>query len=165
MKTPVNTALRLTTALYYTPADVTIDHQGILPDIELPMTQEQEESLAKQMFESFKENPETQYRQNHGSMTDFPVTDKTVEDLQLKRAVELLSEDEVWANLVKKYHRDVHETQMNAETAKAQQAAAASSEPAPEKPQQAAPAEKAPTDAPKDGDTEKKDGDFKEPVW
>ena len=165
MKVPQNTALRLTTALYYTPADVTIDHQGILPDIELPMTQEQEESLAKQMFESFKENPDNQYHQNHGSMTEYPVTDKTVEDVQLKRAVELIGEDGVWANLVKKYHRDVHETQMNAETAKAQQAASAKSEPAPEKKLPAAPTETAPKDAPKDGGDEKKDGEFKEPVW
>jgi carboxyl-terminal processing protease len=167
MKTPPNTALRLTTALYYTPADVTIDHQGILPDIELPMTQEQEESLAKQMFESFKENPDNQYHQNHGSMSEYPVTDKTVEDVQLKKAVEVLGEDGVWANLVKKYHRDVRETQMTAEAAKAQeQAAAAKSEPAPEKPVQVAPPSgDAPKDAPKDGEGEKKDGDFKEPVW
>lgn len=166
MKNPQNTALRLTTALYYTPADVTIDHQGILPDIELAMTQEQEESLAKQMFESFKENPENQYHQNHGSMTEYPTTDKTVEDVQLKRALEVLAEDGVWANLVKKYHRDVHETQMTAEAAKAQDKAAAKSEPAPEKPLQVTPApEKSPKEAPKDDDGDKKDSDFKEPVW
>jgi carboxyl-terminal processing protease len=166
MKNPQNTALRLTTALYYTPADVTIDHQGILPDIELAMTQEQEESLAKQMFESFKDNPDNQYHQNHGSMTEYPVTDKTVEDVQLKRALEVLAEDGVWANLVKKYHRDVHETQMNAETAKAQDKATAKTEPAAEKPQKAAPpTDKAPKDAPKDDGGDKKDSDFKEPVW
>ncbi len=166
MKAPQNTALRLTTALYYTPADVTIDHQGILPDIEVPMTQEQEEALAKQMFESFKENPENQYHQNHGSMSEYPATEKTVEDVQLKKAVEVIAEDGVWSNLVKKYHRDVHETQMTAETAKAhEEAAAAKSEPVPEKPEPAAPAEVAPEEAPKDGGEDNKDGEFKEPVW
>jgi carboxyl-terminal processing protease len=182
MKTPQNTALRLTTALYYTPADVTIDHQGILPDIELAMTQEQEESLAKQMFESFKENPENQYHQNHGSMTEYPATDKTVEDIQLKRAVEVLGEDAVWGNLIKKYHRDVHETQMTAEAAEAaktkEQAAAEKSESAPEKTEPSLPVpetkanpdaapvpENTPTDAPKDGGAENTDSDFKEPVW
>ena len=106
-----------------------------------------------------------QYHQNHGSMNDYPVTDKTVEDVQLKKAVELIGEDGVWANLVKKYHRDVHETQMTVETAKAQ-AAAAKSEPAPEKPTQVTPApENAPKETPKNGDGEKKDDDFKEPVW
>jgi len=38
-------------------------------------------------------------------------TDETVEDVQLQRAVEILTEDPVWENLLKKYHRDVHETQ------------------------------------------------------
>ncbi len=176
MKNPANTALRLTTALYYTPADVTIDHQGILPDIELAMTQEQEEALAKQMFESFKDNPENQYHQNHGSMSEYPASDKTVEDLQLKRAVDLLGEDGVWANLVKKYHRDVHETQMTAEAAKAhEKETAEKATAAPETPAQNAPSPEAkpapgenapaPADAPKDGEGEKKDSDFKEPVW
>ncbi len=175
MLTPKNTALRLTTALYYTPADVTIDHQGILPDIELAMTQEQEESLAKQMFESFKENPENQYHKNHGSVSEYPVTDKTVEDVQLKRALEVLGEDGVWANLVKKYHRDVKETQMTAEAAKAQATAAAEKsgaaaekpEPGPPVPEtKAAPgATPPPGNTPKDSGGEKKDSDFKEPVW
>ena len=165
MQNPKNTALRLTTALYYTPADVTIDHQGILPDIELAMTPEQEEALAKQMYESFKDNPDNQYHQNHGSMSDYPATEKTVDDTQLKRALEVLAEDGVWANLVKKYHRDVHETQMTAEAAKAHEQAAAAA--AAEQQEKAPAPDAAPAgpEAPEGGGDEKKDSDFKEPVW
>ncbi len=38
---PEGSAIRLTTALYYTPGDVTIDKQGILPDVEAPMSREE----------------------------------------------------------------------------------------------------------------------------
>lgn len=117
LERPANTAIRLTTALYYTPADVTIDEQGILPDIELSMTPEQEEALAKQMFASFENEPENQYRQNHGRMTDYAVTEETVDDTQLLRAWEILREAPVWGDLLRQYHRDVRETQMSAEEA------------------------------------------------
>ncbi|HOK89417.1 MAG TPA: S41 family peptidase, partial [Candidatus Hydrogenedentes bacterium] len=117
LERPANTAMRLTTALYYTPANVTIDEQGILPDIELAMTPEQEEALAKQMFASFENEPENQYRQNHGRMTDYPATEETVDDTQLLKAWEILREAPVWVDLLKQYHRDVRETQMSAEEA------------------------------------------------
>ena len=117
LQQPNNTALRLTTALYYTPADVTIDHQGILPDVEVPMTREQELALAKQMYQAFEHNPENQYRQNHGSMTPgYEITEETVEDLPLLRATEIFAEGVSWQELLQKYHRDVHETQVAAET-------------------------------------------------
>ena len=116
LQKPEKTALRLTTALYYTPADVTIDHQGILPDVETTMTREEELSLAKQMFEAYEYDPENQYRQNHGSMTPgYEVTEETIEDKPLKRAVELFTEGLDWQGLLEKYHRDVHETQVAAE--------------------------------------------------
>ena len=35
-----------------------------------------------------------------------------MEDLQLKRAVELLREDPVWENLLNKYHKAISETQV-----------------------------------------------------
>jgi len=117
LERPANTAMRLTTALYYTPANVTIDEQGILPDIELAMTPEQEEALAKQMFASFENEPENQCRQNHGRMTDYPATEETVDDTQLLKAWEILREAPVWMDLLKQYHRDVRETQMSAEEA------------------------------------------------
>ena len=37
-----------------------------------------------------------------------------MEDLQLQRAVEILGEDDVFENLLKKYHKDTHETQVAA---------------------------------------------------
>ena len=154
---PEGTALRLTTALYYTPADVTIDHQGILPDIEVAMSLEQERALGMQMYKSYQYDPVKRNEQNHGTATgntqeeDLPEETpeqhallnkvlevfgpdtgkaleahlqrkreaaKLVEDLQLLRAVDILREDTVWENLLRKYHRDVHETQVaaNAET-------------------------------------------------
>lgn len=160
---PETTALRLTTALYYTPADVTIDHQGILPDVESGMTQEQEESLAKQMFDSFENSPENQYRQNHGSMTEYPAAEGTVEDLQLQRALDLLNEGAVWEETVKKYHRDVHETQMTAEEAEKRNGNGAPAETA--EPESGAPETSAPDAAPEAAPEEAPDGDFTEPVW
>lgn len=154
---PPSTALRLTTALYYTPADVTINHQGILPDIEVPMPMEDERRLWVQMAASASKDPATVHEQNHGSITnggtpevakteeekareeellvkiqeefsaeaaqtlrDFVATNDAelvINDGQLQRAIEILKEDTVWEHLVKKYHRNVHETQMAAEDA------------------------------------------------
>lgn len=117
LQRPVNSGLRLTTALYYTPADVTIDHQGILPDVEVEMSRDQELDLAKQMYASFERNIENQYRQNHGSMTPgYETNEETVEDLPLARAIEIFGESANWDEIIKKYHRDVHETQVAAET-------------------------------------------------
>ncbi len=115
LQKPENTALRLTTALYYTPADVTIDHQGILPDIALEMTLEQEQALAKQMYESYESDPAKINEQNHGLVTGAAAAEGLVEDLQLAKAAEILKEDSVWDNLINKYHKDIHETQVAAE--------------------------------------------------
>ncbi|MFA7692311.1 MAG: S41 family peptidase [Candidatus Hydrogenedentales bacterium] len=117
LQRPVNSALRLTTALYYTPADVTIDHQGILPDVEVEMTREQELELARQMYESFEHDMDKQHHQNHGSMTlGFEAAEDTVEDLPLARAIEIFAEDLPWQEVLQKYHRDIHETQTASET-------------------------------------------------
>ncbi len=148
-----DTALRLTTALYYTPAGVTIDHQGILPDVEVDMTDEEERLLALQMYKSYEKDPSKINEQNHGTVTGNEIVkvpedkirqqeellhelgkiagedgvklmkeffrrknlaEETIEDKQLKRAVEILQEDPVWDNLLKKYHKDVRETQQEA---------------------------------------------------
>lgn len=117
LQRPPNSGLRLTTALYYTPADVTIDHQGILPDVEVEMTRDEELELAKQMYASYERAVENQYRQNHGSMTPgYEVTEETVEDLPLARAVEIFTEQTTWEEMLQKYHRDVRETQIAADT-------------------------------------------------
>jgi len=81
------------------------------------MTREQELALGKQMFEAYEANPENQYRQNHGSMTEgYEVTENTAEDLTLLKAVEMLNEGLGWQELLQKYHRDVRETQVASDT-------------------------------------------------
>jgi len=115
---PSGSALRLTTALYYTPADVTIDSQGILPDVPEPMTRDQQRSLWKQMTASYEKDANKVNEQNHGSVTGNEATAETVEDTQLKRAVAIIAEDAVFSNLMAKYHKDVHLTQTAAPTDK-----------------------------------------------
>lgn len=117
---PKGSAVRLTTALYYTPADVTIDRVGILPDVEVPMSSEAQDALQLQMYKSFEANAELRNSQNHGTVTGNTTGaegDEIVEDVVLKKAVEMLKEDPVWENLVQKYHRDIKETQVAAQKA------------------------------------------------
>jgi carboxyl-terminal processing protease len=115
LRRPAGSALRLTTALYYTPAEVTIHKQGILPDVEVEMSEAHQRALLDQMRESFMDDPSKRRGgQNHGLVTGAEVADDLVEDTQLARAVEMLKEDPVFENLVKKYHRDTKETQVAA---------------------------------------------------
>ena len=147
-------ALRLTTALYYTPADVTINHQGILPDVEVEMSREEEELLRNQFYVSYKDDPsKAKHDHNHGSVTgddvvevpeepteeelaligqvtevfsedagewlaeyrkQYAATQRTIEDIQLQRAVEVLTEGLPWERLIAKYHRAISETQVAA---------------------------------------------------
>ncbi len=118
---PEGSAIRLTTALYYTPGDVTIDKQGILPDVEAPMSREEWRKLLIQMADSYRNDPDMRDRQNHGSVTGNEVTEDTVEDVQLLKAVELLKSEPVFHNLLARYHKDTNETQRaaSAETADA----------------------------------------------
>lgn len=108
---PEGSAIRLTTALYYTPGDVTIDKQGILPDVEAPMSREEWRNLLIQMADSYRNDPDMRNRQNHGSVTGNEVTEDTVEDVQLLKAVELLRSEPVFHNLLARHHRDTRETQ------------------------------------------------------
>ena len=114
LQRPASSALRLTTALYYTPAEVTIDSAGIKPDVEVVLTRKQQVALLKQMFDSVKDDAKLLNQQNHGGASGNEVKEETVEDLQLKRAVEVLKEDSVLENLIAKYHKDTHETQVAA---------------------------------------------------
>ncbi len=114
LRRPAESALRLTTAHYYTPGDVTIDEEGIRPDVEVPLPLEDQRRLLQQMYESYESDAALRHEQNHGSVTGNEVTDDTVEDVQLKRAVEILREDDVFERLVARYHRDVSETQVAA---------------------------------------------------
>lgn len=76
-------ALRLTTAKYYTPSHRVIHEKGIKPDIEIPMTLDEEEALL------IKRQP--------GGVDSFDALDakkkdfiRNVHDIQLERATDLL---------------------------------------------------------------------------
>lgn len=115
LTSPRGSALRLTTALYYTPAEVTIDQVGILPDIEVVMDFDTQGKLINQMNVSIDEGPEFINRQNHGRITGNIQEDEDEDDYAndtvLERAVTLLREEPSFENMIKKFHRDVSETQ------------------------------------------------------
>lgn len=128
LRRPAGSALRLTTALYYTPAEVTIHKQGILPDVELEMPEAHQRQLLDQMRQSFIGDPNKRRSgQNHGTITGDEATEDSVEDTQLQRAVEILREDPVFENLLNKYHRDTKETQVAAAEDKIQATSSSSS--------------------------------------
>ena len=120
---PRDSALRLTTQLYYTPADVTIDQIGIEPDVKVEMDLETQMALREQMFRSFEDDPARRYSQDHGGVTGNTSAD-AIQDSVLQRAVDILREDTVFANILKKYHRDVAETQQQAKEGAAETARA-----------------------------------------
>ncbi|MDQ1257665.1 MAG: family peptidase, partial [Candidatus Hydrogenedentes bacterium] len=88
LKRPEGSALRLTTALYYTPAEVTIHKAGIKPDIDVPMDLEQQTALWKQMYASYETDPSKVNAQDHGAVTGNETVEgqTQVQDLQLQRA-------------------------------------------------------------------------------
>lgn len=120
---PAGAALRLTTAHYYTPAEVTIDKRGIIPDVLVPMDVKTQKALFRQMVESYSSDMSKINEQNHGGVSGNVVTGETVEDAQLTRAVEILKEDGVFENLLKKYHKDPKETQVAAIKAESKESA------------------------------------------
>ena len=73
-------ALRLTTAKYYTPSHKVIHEKGITPDILVPMTVEEEEALF--------------LRRNRGGIETLPEEQREkamgVHDIQLERAMDVL---------------------------------------------------------------------------
>mgnify|MGYP000844974038 FL=1 len=85
LERPKMTALRLTTALYYTPADVSIDHQGILPDVEVVMSADEERTLLSQMYRSYESDPSKINEQNHGAVTGDKVSDAPHEPSEAER--------------------------------------------------------------------------------
>lgn len=111
---PQGSALRLTTALYYTPADVTIDQVGILPDVVVEMTIDEQRSLREQMALSMQADESLMNLQNHGlatGNTEGEEENELVNDVVLNRAIELLREKPNFDSLIEEYHRDVSETQ------------------------------------------------------
>ncbi len=77
---PDGSALRLTTAKYYTPSHKVIHEKGITPDIVVPMSDEEEYDV------SLKRSP--------GGIEALPVKDqervRNARDIQLERAMDLL---------------------------------------------------------------------------
>ena len=111
---PAHSALRLTTGLYFTPGDVNINKQGIKPDIEVVMTKAEWGALLRQMRESYREDPNAL---NHGSVTGNEMTEDTVEDTQLLRAVQILRLGLPFDKLIEKFHQDTDLTQVAASKA------------------------------------------------
>lgn len=77
---PDGSALRLTTAKYYTPSHKTIHEKGITPDIIVPMTEEQEADLYLKRMPGGIESLEEKDRDRV----------KNARDIQLDRAMDLL---------------------------------------------------------------------------
>jgi carboxyl-terminal processing protease len=113
LRRPQGAALRLTTALYYTPAEVTIHKAGIHPDIEVISSKKDEIALLQQMYKTFEDDPEARNNQNHG-VDPALATEETVVDTQLARALELLRQEPALDRLITTYHKDVKETQVAA---------------------------------------------------
>ncbi len=131
LRRPKGSALRLTTALYYTPADVTIHERGIKPDVPVPMERSVWAKLWLQMYASYRRNPGLD-TWNHGSVTgntEGEVDSEGVvliegevdsegkpldfiEDIQLQKAVELLSEGVPFSELIAANHKSIQETQI-----------------------------------------------------
>jgi len=107
---PAGAALRLTTALYYTPGDVTIDLVGISPDVNVEMDEEAQYNLRVQMIKTLDDGPEFINRQNHGAVTGN-IDEEFVQDEVLARALGIINEDSQFENLLEKYHRDIRDTQ------------------------------------------------------
>jgi carboxyl-terminal processing protease len=117
LRRPLGSALRLTTALYYTPARVTINKRGILPDVAVDVSMEESAMLYGQLRDSYMQ-PELKDKHNHGPVTGDgldengePLED-TINDIQLERAIEILDENTVFEELVNKYHKSTEETQV-----------------------------------------------------
>ena len=77
------------------------------------MDAEQQRALGLQMYASHRNDISMRDRQDHGRVTGN-MSEDAVQDTVLARAVEILREDSVFDNLLKKYHRDVRETQVAA---------------------------------------------------
>jgi carboxyl-terminal processing protease len=120
---PEGSAIRLTTALYYTPAEVTINKSGIRPDVAEEMSDEDTVRLWYQLAVSAYQAPEDsdltpaelRNQQNHGTVTGNEVNDETVEDVQLGKAVQMLKNQPTMAELLEKWHKPVEVTQREAQ--------------------------------------------------
>ena len=81
---------------------------------ESPAHQNSSRRLNRNFHKSYEADPSKINEQNHGAVTGAAQAEGLAEDLQLAKAVEVLKDDAVWDNLLKKYPKDVHETQVAA---------------------------------------------------
>ena len=89
--------------------------RGSSRDVEVAFPRKQQVLLYKQMYDSLANDSKRLNLQNHGSVTGDAVEEgKTIEDEQLKKAVEILGEDPAFEHTITKYHKDTHETQVAA---------------------------------------------------
>ena len=88
--------------------------RGATASVEVPMDKKQQVALLQQMHKSLESDPAARNLQNHGTVTGNEKAESSVEDLQLQRAVAILSEDAVFENLLTKYHKPPSETQVAA---------------------------------------------------
>jgi len=90
--------LRLTTARYYTPKDISIQNTGIKPDIEVKLTAEARSEEQKKGFPVIREKDLKNHldalpgeeEKGHDEMEVSPATLKEEDDRQLQRAIDLL---------------------------------------------------------------------------
>jgi len=87
---PEGPALRLTTAKYYTPSKRVIHENGIVPDIVVPVSLEDERKLAMQRANIDEEEP---------ADPDKPKA-KPIEDVQLHRAIDVIKGIKIYTGLV-----------------------------------------------------------------
>jgi carboxyl-terminal processing protease len=88
-------ALRLTTAKYYTPSEQVIHNHGIAPDVTVPM----DNDLLREIFQQ-------QARYDDGD-SESDESDTLIEDIQLNRAVELLRAVMLFDDLNNDGHKEV----------------------------------------------------------
>jgi carboxyl-terminal processing protease len=95
---PEGPALRLTTAKYYTPSKRVIHENGIVPDIVVPVSVEDERKLAMQragVGDEELEDKEKESKEQEGKEK----TEK-IEDVQLHRAIDVIKGIKVYTGLV-----------------------------------------------------------------
>jgi carboxyl-terminal processing protease len=93
---PDRSALRLTTAYYYTPNDVNINEKGIEPDIAVPMPSSDLETLQRKLYFQDKGGAEALRNGGH-NQEEIEAAEKLEEmpDVQLDDAVRLLRAHEI----------------------------------------------------------------------
>ncbi|HUJ09485.1 MAG TPA: S41 family peptidase [Verrucomicrobiae bacterium] len=103
-------AMRLTTAKYYTPSHKVINERGITPDIVVPVSQEDEAKLAEQRARASL--PET----NDVAVIEGTAKTEPIPDVQLDRALDVLKGVKLFARQMKLVRQNVKAT-LSPETA------------------------------------------------